>query len=142
MGAVSYRARSELRVRWRPRLALAVLVGAFAGLATAAAAGGQATDTVVARSLRTFLSPEIFAVPAFTQNGDLLRFDTIRAFPEVATAFRSPMFFDAEDVDVGAFPSDQFGVVTSGSKLLAGRLPHPDDPEEVVMNFLAAERLH
>src|SRR5690349_15191189 len=77
MRAVRFRFGAEVRARWRAWLALAALAGLFYGATAAAVAGWQRTDTVVARNLRHKFEPDIFMVPAFSQNGELLEFDAI-----------------------------------------------------------------
>lgn len=136
--AVWMTARAELRRRWRTWVALGVLVGTFGGFVVAAFAGARRTDTVVDRAIAAKVPPDIVMLPAFSLNGDLLRFEAIRAFPEVVEAHRLPLYFDRDGIEVlGSRDISVFG----RSNLLAGRLPRADEPDEVTVNFLARERL-
>ena len=51
--------RAELRRRWRAWLALALIVGAFAGLVEAAAAGARRTDTAYPALLAWSDAPDV-----------------------------------------------------------------------------------
>jgi hypothetical protein len=51
MTAVWVRAIKELRARWRPWLAIAVMTGVAGGVVMAAAAGARRTDSAVPRPL-------------------------------------------------------------------------------------------
>lgn len=137
-GAVWMTARAELRRRWRTWVALGVLIGTFGGFVVAAFAGARRTDTVVDRAIAAKVPPDVVMLPAFSLNGDLLRFEAIRAFPEVVEAHRLPLYFDRDGIEVlGSRDISVFG----RSNLLAGRLPRADEPDEVTVNFLARERL-
>lgn len=63
-----------------------MMAGVFCGTVIAVAIGGERTNTVVERSLASKLSADIYMVPAFSRNGDLLDFDAISDFPEVSKA--------------------------------------------------------
>src|SRR5438270_1909131 len=100
MRSVRYRFAAEVRARGRAWIALAILAGLFYGSVVAAAAGARRTDTVVARSIHNKLTPDIFMVPVYSENGELLKFDAIAHFPEVARSFRVPMFINLDRLDV------------------------------------------
>src|SRR5258705_3910058 len=140
MRSVRYRFAAELRARGRAWVAVAILAGLFYGAVIGAVAGGRRTNTVVARSIHKKLSPDIFMVPAYSENGDLLDFDAIARFPETARSFRLPLFPNGEGWDVTGFADP--AVATQAGRLLAGRLPDPRKPEEAVANFVAREQRH
>lgn len=136
--AVWMTARADFRRRWRTWVALGVLIGTFGGFVVAAFAGAGRTDTVVDRAIAAKAPPDVIMLPAFSPNGELLRFEAIRAFPEVVEAHRLPLYFDRDGIEVlGSRDIAVFG----RSNLLAGRLPRTDAPDEVTVNFLARERL-
>src|SRR3954447_6039571 len=103
IGPVLYRFRAELRSRRRTWLSVAVLAGVFYGAVIAALAGAQRTDTVVARSIRHKLAPDVFMVPVFSIHPDLLNYDAISRFPEVREAIRIDNFL-TPDWDLYAWP--------------------------------------
>src|SRR5260221_2455715 len=140
MRSVRYRFAAELRARGRAWVAVAILAGLFYGAVVGALAGGRRTDTVVARSIHKKLSPDIFMVPAYSENGDLLDFDAISRFPVVARSVRLPMVLTREDWDVTGFADPS--VATQAGRLLAGRLPDPRKPDEALANFVAREQRH
>ena len=56
--------RTELRKRWRSWLALALIVGAFAGAVEAAAAGARRTDAAYPALLTWSRAPDLLAASA------------------------------------------------------------------------------
>jgi hypothetical protein len=84
MTAVWYRFPAELRLRWRARLGLGLLVGLAAGAVMALAAGAWRTDSEYARFLETHNAYDVtvfdFSVPGSPGVGG---FDKIRALPSV-----------------------------------------------------------
>jgi hypothetical protein len=140
MRSVRLRFRTELRSRWRAWVAIAVLGGVFYGSVVAAAAGGQRTNSVVARARNSSFAPDVFMVPSYSINGELLRYDAIARFPEVRRAFRMPLFPNREDYEVNGLGGPE--VLGSLGRLLAGRLPDPRRPDEAIANFVAREERH
>ena len=64
MGSVWLALRAELRARWRPVAALAVLLGVIGGVVLAAAAGARRTDTAYPRLLQWARAAQVDVVPA------------------------------------------------------------------------------
>ncbi len=62
VGPVVVRVRSELRHRWLNWLALACLIGVFAGGVTAIAAGARRTDSAYSRLVHDTRAPDIMVV--------------------------------------------------------------------------------
>ena len=60
--------RTELRKRWRSWLALALIVGAFAGAVEAAAAGARRTDAAYPALLTWSGAPDLMAASAVGQS--------------------------------------------------------------------------
>ncbi|MCU1461651.1 MAG: hypothetical protein JWO37_1726 [Acidimicrobiales bacterium] len=140
MRSVRFRFAAELRGRWRAWVGVAILAGLFYGSVVGAAAGARRTDTVVARSIHNKLTPDVFIVPAYSANGELLKFDAIAAFPEVSRSFRVPLFINLDDFDLAGF-ADQ-ALATQAGRLLDGRLPDPRVPDEATATFVAREKRH
>ena len=140
MGTVRYRFRAEARRRGWAWTAIAVLAGLFFGSIVAAVGGGQRTNTVVARALEKYLAPDVFMVPSYSINGELLNFDKIRQFPEVAEPIRVPAFPNQEDFDVAGFTDP--ALVSRGGRLLEGRVPNPRSIDEATASFVAREKRH
>lgn len=73
MTVVWIRAMKELRARWRPWLAIALMIGIAGGVVMAAAAGARRTDTAVPRFLvyaqasDALVGPPPFADPQVAQ---------------------------------------------------------------------------
>jgi hypothetical protein len=146
--AVWYRARSEVRARWRSALGLAVLIGLVAGTALALAAGARRTDTAYPRFLRSLRAWDV--AMAATGQSELLR--RIASLPQVAD---SEEFFDGRVYEVSGFPADpggdppidvNYGPEPLGSrinrmKILEGRPPDPDRADEVAISFTAARAM-
>ena len=55
--------RADLRQRWRPMLAMMLLIGLVGGVVLTAAAGAGRTDTAYPRMLRWAKASQVFIVP-------------------------------------------------------------------------------
>ncbi len=138
--------RAELRRRWRAWLALALIVGAFAGVVEAAAAGARRTDAAYP------------SLQAWSDAPDLLLF----SFPGTSRTFAqfSPR-------EVAAVPQARQAAILAGypvaspaaaqviapestlvpsrfwrRRILSGRLPDPARPDEVDISFTLAQTAH
>ncbi len=137
-------ARAELRRRWRSLLALGLLAGITAGLASAAVAGARRTDAAWDRLRADSLASDaiVFASQAGIADPD---WDPIVALPYVdaAGAFS---FADGIVVDMSTgsqHDGEHAGLVVSQygdwltevdrPRIIDGRLPDPDDPTEIVV---------
>jgi len=145
MGAVLLRARADLRSHWRSWATLALLVGLLGGGVTAAAAGGRRTDRAFGRLLTDTRAPDAFAFspnddPSFAQI-DLAQF---LALPEVVGGTEAASFavVDPPDVTLIASPDDRFGTTILRHKMLAGRPPRADRPDEAMVSFTLADAHH
>lgn len=150
MSAVWMRFRAEGRTRWRGWLGLALLVGGFGGAVVASTAGAARTNSVVDRSVSKLRPPDIFMVPAFVTGSaedpraliEALRFERLITLPSVAEGGRALILpADVEDMEVLASDDPRMHRTIFPVKLLEGRLPRPDRPEEAIANALAAEEL-
>jgi hypothetical protein len=155
MRSVLFRAGAELRTRWRAWLALAVFLGVFSGGVMAISAGARRTDTAYQRFLTwsrawDVLVPRFPAefAPSFAQP-DL---DKVERLPQVAEAIRIVAFnvMDTQGENSNATPIEDaiastdpaFLTSVNRPKILAGRLPRPDRPDEIAVGFVIAEQRH
>src|SRR5258706_6947679 len=76
-------------------------------------------------------------VPRYSENGDRLKFEAIARFPEVAHATLATLFFDAGGLEV--LGTQDYEEIKRVSKVIEGRFPRPDQPNEVIANFLARD---
>ena len=141
--ATRFWARHELGSRWRSLVVLGVLAGIAGGVATAAVAGAQRTDTAYARFRDATGAPT--AVIFGTQVGSHdANYSPVKRLPAVADAGE----FNLAPVGLKEFPkiaslapSDSHLYRTLAAPLLvAGRLPDPHRVDEVVVNRPAAKQ--
>jgi ABC-type lipoprotein release transport system permease subunit len=147
MSPILFRAWAEMRSRWRSWAALAVFLGIFGGAVMAISAGARRTDSAYERFLVSSRAwdvqvpkfPAIFA-PAFAQP-DL---DRVERLPQVAEAMRFTVFqpFNAPVEDAVTSADPRFLTSFNIPKVLSGRLPKPDHPHEVALNFAMAQSNH
>jgi hypothetical protein len=147
MSPILFRARAELRGRWRSWAALALFLGIFGGAVMAISAGARRTDSAYERFLVASRAwdvqvpkfPAVFA-PSFAQT-DL---DQVERLPQVVEAMRFTVFqpFNAPIEDAVTSADPRFLTSFNVPKVLSGRLPRADRPEEVALNFVTAESLH
>ena len=164
MGAVAARLRSELRARWRSWLSLAIVIGLGGGVATAAAAGARRTDSAFARFQQTDPGPDVIISNIPDPSGTSAFFDsaTVAKIPGVkivaetkplillvngqpSLAVAHPASALVRSVPGGALaviPDAVLGRDYFPYKLLEGRLPNPAKPDEAVVAYVAAQRLH
>lgn len=150
MSAVWFRAWADLRARWRAWAGLALLVGLSGGVVLAAAAGARRTQTAYPRMVdatrdadvlvgaeHTGLSgfyDEVGRLPGVVGIGELAGVNLV-----VVDAAGKPDLVD--DPTANASVDDRVGYTIFRPNLVAGRLPRPDRPTEVLANPAMA-RLH
>jgi hypothetical protein len=147
--AVWTRARADLRARWKAWLLLALLVGAAAGAIIAAAAGARRTDTAYQRFSQAYHAPNVILFggspdPTFAQL-NASQVAHLSPVSQVATGFLySPTGTSSGPVAAGLLGSTDstFGTTMMAHKILAGRSPRPDRPDEVLVSFLLAQHRH
>ena len=163
MGAVWYRLRADVRVRWRTLALIAVLVGVGGGVALTAFAGARRTAAAVPQML-AYSRPDDgqvavggFSCPPRRVTGPAAR--ALAPLPAARRVLRLPqvaaymrfffMFFSTSRSgrglgSVNAFASaDAQGLRAIDRPLMvAGRLPAPGRPFDVAVNGTAAQRLH
>ena len=145
MGAISLRVRADLRRRWPAWLALAALVGVFAGGVIAISAGAQRTNTAYPRLLAATRAPDLLVVdrmadPSFATFSPA----QLGGLPQVSESGQVDSFvvLRPSDLNVLAPTDNVVGNRFYTRKLLAGRLPDPARPDEVAVSFSGAEADH
>lgn len=142
MGALWFRLQAEARARWRAWAGLGLLVGVFAGAVVATAAGARRADTAYSRFVKASRTADmlVYNVPGGSLGN--VDFDTVERLPQVAESGRSPIFATVQpDLQLGALV-DGYGTRYNRFKLLSGRLPDPDRPDEAVVGFTLSESRH
>ncbi|MGH9025312.1 MAG: ABC transporter permease, partial [Acidimicrobiia bacterium] len=145
MRAVWLLVRADLRRRWPAVLALALLVGVAGGVVVTAAAGARraqsAFDRFVAESRPGHVDVEV------SPRASSALVDRIDALPQVeALGYFEPVPA-AEFSGLGGFApvavsiTDDFLRELERSRMLAGRLPDPDSPNEVMLGESTAAAL-
>ncbi|MGZ6898624.1 MAG: FtsX-like permease family protein [Acidimicrobiia bacterium] len=143
MGPVGFVARYDLRRRWWRLVALALLVGVAGAGVLATVAGARRTSSSLRRFQASSRSADIeFAVarPSSAQLDRLARAPGVAAVGRLVAyglvVPRAPDFYS-----VGARVDHSFGVTVDRDRLVAGRAPDPDVPEEVTVGEGFAARL-
>lgn len=142
MSAVWYRFRAELRTRWRAWLGLALLAGVVAGAVIALIAGARRTDSAYARFVRAQNGYDALVVNYPDAGAATFDFDELARLPMVADSARGEFNYSSLDVPYVAPVDNRFGTAINRFKILDGRAPQPDHPEEVAVPFLVAEQLN
>lgn len=130
----------EIRRRWRSLVALGLIAGIAAGVAIAAVAGARRTDTAWdrLRDATNAADAIVFTSQAGIYDPAELDYDTFESLPYVTSVGAFGLFSGVSD-DVGQFG----GFVPTGGEWLAtldtpriieGRLPRRDAPDEVVLS--------
>jgi len=136
MTAVWVRFFAELRARWRAWLALSVLVALFFGPALAAFAGARRTNSVYSRFLKKQNAWDVIVLDASMFAPILWKpdFDALERLPYVQTSVR---IVTGSYVGM-AFAGDvngRYGTELNRAKLLEGRLPRADAPDEIAVPY-------
>jgi len=149
MGAVRLLAGFELRRRWLALVAVALMVALVIGAVAAALAGARRTSSSVER-FRTWSN----ASDGWFQSNSIGEATTLRAVlaarPEVETIAERRLvngFIEnrpISDIAIVTDPQGRYGVAVDRPRVLSGRMPAPDRPDEIALNELAARlgRIH
>jgi hypothetical protein len=128
--------RAELRRRWRSWLALAILIAVVGGVVMATAAAGRRTAT----AFPTFVRTHGYDFVVF--NGVPL--PELARYPAVASITTAPAAYNGQPACACTHPIDNnnFNVMYVPPKemsrtvnLVAGRMPDPSSPDEVLASF-------
>jgi FtsX-like permease family len=143
MGAVRLIARVELRRRWPSLLGVAVLVALVSGAVLAALVGAQRTSTTVARFRDWAAASDVtYQAPDADRAEAMLA--AVRHLPETETATTRllvngfPLDQSIPDIAVLSDSDGVYGTEVDRPRLLAGRLPDPESPDEILLNEQAA----
>lgn len=146
MSAVWMRARAELRRGWPGIVAIGLLFGIAGGVVLTAAAGARRTASAFSRLLAATDAADVMISPANTGGGGY--YDAVRALPSVAEAgvMGGYIFFAQSDITqpILAYVSQDniFPYEVAQPKLLSGRMPAKDRPNEMLGNLFLAQSLH
>ena len=138
--------RAELRRRWRAWLALALIVGAFAGAVEAAAAGARRTDAAYPSLLAWSDAPDLLLF-SFTGVSSTFGQFSPRAAAAVPQARQSAVLAGYPVASPAAVQviAPQSTVVPSRfwrRRIISGRLADPARPDEVNISFTLAQDAH
>lgn len=144
MAALTTLARAHLSVHWRGWAALGLLVGLVSGAVLAAAAGARRTDSAYPRFLRAVRTFDAYIY--LTQRSGAQKGvdpNQVLAEPQVGDAALLEGFAITEqDVAPLANLDGHLGSTIDRYKVLAGRPPLPDRPDEALVGFVTAQRRH
>lgn len=142
--AIALWVRNEVARRWKALVALGILAGLVGGLAMAAVAGARRTDTAYQRYREATGRADaiVFGTLAGIFPAD---YTPVRELPEVEDAGE----FTLAPLGVEGFPTlgtlppndDRLYRTVASPLLVAGRLPDPRRPDELVVNRSAARQL-
>jgi hypothetical protein len=139
------RLRAELRRRWRSWLALALIVGAFAGAVEAAAAGARRTDAAYPSLLAWSKAPDLLAAsdPGQPVFGSIPQ-SALAGLPQVTGDAFLAEYSVARPSDVALLAPESRKVPAAfwRRKMLAGRLPDPRRADEANVSFTLAQAHH
>ncbi|MFL6203908.1 MAG: FtsX-like permease family protein [Acidimicrobiales bacterium] len=148
MGAAWYRARGELRRRWRATLLLVLLVGVAGGAVLTAVAGARRSSTAYDRFRDATLAGDLEVAFDGPPTEDLAAAaERIRSIPQV-TALAHANYPFVVPKGSGAYPYLDFLAYASTDdaedaqvdlpRLLRGTAPDPDAPDEMAISEIYA----
>ena len=146
MGAVRLITRAGFRRRWSSLVGVAVLVALVTGAVLTALVGAQRTSTSVDRFRDWAGASDVSyqtADPTGAQVDEMLA--AVDGMPEIETATSRLLVngfpFDESTPDLAILtdPDGIYGVEIDRPRVLAGRLPGPTSPDEILLNEQAAE---
>jgi ABC-type antimicrobial peptide transport system permease subunit len=142
MGSVWLSLRADLRLRWRPLAALALLLGLIGGVVLAAAAGARRTDTAYPRLLQWASAAQVDILPEGNAS-PLAYFAAVARLPQVAALSVGSAYQMVIPVRHGlpqtvvmtyASPNASMGVTTDRFKILQGRMFGPRSAGQAVID--------
>ena len=138
--------RAELRRRWRAWLALALIVGAFAGVVEAAAAGARRTDAAYPSLLAWSRAPDLLVFSFPGRSGTFAQFSPgeVAAVPQARQAAILAGYPVASPAAAQVIAPESTMVPSRfwRRRILSGRLPDPARPDEVDISFTLAQTAH
>jgi hypothetical protein len=121
-------------------LSLAVIAGLVGGAVLTCVAGGRRTDSAYARFARAHLAGDVIVFPPFGAGLEKTNFDQLSRLPEVSVATILAGY--NSDGPITVAPTGAYGTTINVPKLLSGRLPRPDRPDEVALTSTFARTEH
>lgn len=148
--------RADLRQRWRPMLAMMLLIGLVGGVVLTAAAGAERTDTAYPRMLRWAKASQVFIVPgeqglATGGSGRTGFYAAVRRLPQVAAMSSTVLLGMAvlvrhgppdPNANTAASLDGAAGRTVDRVRVLAGRQYDPADPGSVMIDQRMADLAH
>ena len=138
--------RAELRRRWRAWLALALIVGAFAGVVEAAAAGARRTDAAYPSLQAWSDAPDLllFSFSGVSQTFGRFSPQAAAAVPQARQAAILAGYPVASPAAAQVIAPESTVVPSRfwRRRILSGRLPDPARPDEVDISFTLAQTAH
>jgi ABC-type lipoprotein release transport system permease subunit len=146
MVALRIRLRAQLRARWRSWLTISILAGVLGGLVIGTAAASKRTHGSYRRYLDSINGADVYVDPFVTSAGDSIPIDQVARLPQVADSERSvqlgvlargrqgkPVLPAGQNQIGWVLPTDRRRLDTVDRlKVLRGRLPDPERPNEVI----------
>lgn len=152
MMAVRARLRAEMRSSWRSWLALALIIGAFAGVVLGVAAGARRTSTAFPRLIRASGASDVqfaafsggrdgyYAQVAREWGDDIVTMSVVAGLPLAPLGQGGEIDF-ASSGNALAPVDPRVGFTVDRPQLVTGRLPALDAPDEAMVNEPLAELL-
>jgi hypothetical protein len=142
-------AARRLRAGWRGWAALALLTGLAGGAVLAAAAGARRTESAYPRFLHATNSAQVLVGPALNGVGDgydlaVGRLPGVTQIAPVVGLNMQPVQANGQldqAAEVAAPLDGRLGRVLERPRMLAGRAPRPDRPDELMVDQIAAGQL-
>jgi len=123
-------------------LALAILLGLASGAVMASAAGARRTNSAYSRFAKDYKAADLLVYPAnqFDPSFADLDFDKVAALPQVEVAARQH-YLGVRDPSLEVIADGPgLGTRINRYKVLAGRMPRSDAPDEAAASFVFAQK--
>ena len=143
MAAAWYRARSELRRGWRAALPLVLLVGVVGGAVLTTVAGARRSSSAYERFREETLASDLdVAFDGPPSSGIEAAAQEVRALPQVAALGRLDFpfvvpagsgFYPYLDFLAAMSARDSYDTDIDRPRVLEGRVPDPEDPEQIAI---------
>jgi ABC-type antimicrobial peptide transport system permease subunit len=128
-----------MRARLASMIALTVLVGLGGGAVMTAAAGARRTDSAYRRFAKQYKAADLEVYPSFGSQFASLDFDKVAKLPQVVASAPLRYMSSTNDVlAIGHVPP--YGTELDIPKVLSGRMPRPDAPDEAAVAFTLAKQ--
>jgi ABC-type lipoprotein release transport system permease subunit len=140
MTAVVTYARAKLWRQWQSWLSLALLVGLAGGAVLATFAGGSRTESAYRRFAAKYHAADVMVLPPFGPGFASLDFGKVARLPEVMTSAEVDLLANDGPQSIIVPVDDKYGRTVDATKMLSGRLPRSDRPDEAAVTFDYARR--